>query len=122
MYKTNFDIRGYLLFAILGGFVAFMVWNNPSIDVDIQSYKTQINILQQRIDSMQYQNNYLKNEADSLSYKLGEYDVKIKKLNTRIYVIKRETEEKLMAIDTFGSSELQKFFTERYNQSKDSIN
>ena len=122
MYKTNFDIRGYLLFAILGGFVAFMVWNNPSIDVDIQSYKTQINILQQRIDSMQYQNNYLKNEADSLSYKLGEYDVKIKKLNTRIYVIKRETEEKLMAIDTFGSSELQKFFAERYNQSKDSIN
>ena len=47
---------------------------------------------------------------------------KIKKLNTRIYVIKRETEEKLMAIDTFGSSELQKFFTERYNQPEDSIN
>ena len=122
MFRSNFDIRGYLLFAILGGFVAFMIWNNPSIDVDIQSYKTQINILQQRIDSMLYQNNYLKTEADSLSFKLEEYDVKIKKLNTRIYVIKRETEEKLMAIDTFGSSELQKFFTERYNQSKDSIN
>ena len=122
MFKSNFDIRGYLLFAILGGFVAFMIWNNPSVDVDIQSYKTQINILQQKIDSMQYQNTYLKSEADSLSFKLVEYDEKIKKLNTRIYVIKRETEEKLMAIDTFGSSELQKFFAERYNQSKDSIN
>ena len=122
MDKLKQNIRGYLLFAILGGFVAYMIWNNPSIDVDIQSYKTQINILQQKIDSMQYQNNYLKSEADSLSFKLVEYDEKIKKLNTRIYVIKRETEEKLMAIDTFGSSELQKFFTERYNQSKDSIN
>ena len=122
MDKPKFDYRGYLFFAILGGFVAYMIWNNPSIDVDIQSYKTQINILQQRIDSMQYQNNFLKTEADSLTFRLGEYDEKIKKLNSRIYVIKRETEKKLMAIDTFGSSELQKFFAERYNQSKDSIN
>ena len=122
MDKLKQNIRGYLLFAILGGFVAYMIWNNPSIDVDIQSYKTQINILQQRIDSMQYQNNFLKTEADSLTFRLGEYDEKIKKLNSRIYVIKRETEKKLMAIETFGSSELQKFFTERYNQSKDSIN
>ena len=122
MDKLKQNIRGYLLFAILGGFVAYMIWNNPSIDVDIQSYKTQINILQQRIDSMQYQNTYLKTEADSLTFRLEEYDEKIKKLNSRIYVIKRETEKKLMAIDTFGSSELQKFFTERYSQSKDSIN
>ena len=49
MDKPKFDYRGYLFFAILGGFVAYMIWNNPSIDVDIQSYKTQINILQQRI-------------------------------------------------------------------------
>ena len=122
MDKLKQNLSGYLLFAILGGFVAYMIWNNPSIDVDIQSYKTQINILQQRIDSMQYQNTYLKTEADSLTFRLEEYDEKIKKLNSRIYVIKRETEKKLMAIDTFGSSELQKFFAERYNQSKDSIN
>ena len=122
MDKLKQNLSGYLLFAILGGFVAYMIWNNPSIDVDIQSYKTQINILQQRIDSMQYQNTYLKTEADSLTFRLEEYDEKIKKLNSRIYVIKRETEKKLMAIDTFGSSELQKFFTERYSQSKDSIN
>ena len=122
MDKLKQNLRGYLLFAILGGFVAYMIWNNPSIDVDIQSYKTQINILQQRIDSMQYQNTYLKTEADSLTFRLEEYDEKIKKLNSRIYVIKRETEQKLMAIDTFGSSELQKFFAERYNQPKDSIN
>ena len=121
MYKSNFDIRGYLLFAILGGFVAFMIWNNPSIDVDIQSYKTQINILQQKIDSMQYQNNYLQSEADSLSFKLVEYDGKIKKLNTRIYVIKKETRQQLDAVDLFGDDELEQFFAKRYRQS-DSIN
>ena len=122
MFRSNFDIRGYLLFAILGGFVAFMIWNNPSVDVDIQSYKTQINILQQKIDSISTYNKELKFEADSLSVKLTEYDGKIKRLNTRIYVIKKQTEEKLAAIDSLGSSELQEFFTDRYITTKDSIN
>ena len=62
-------------------------------------------------------NNELKYEADSLSSKLVEYDGRIKRLNTRIYVIKKETEEKLNAIDTLGSSQLQEFFTARYPSS-----
>ena len=49
MDKLKQNIRGYLLFAILGGFVAYMIWNNPSIDVDIQSYKTQINVWKSRL-------------------------------------------------------------------------
>ena len=121
MVKSRFDIRGSLFFAILGGFVAFMIWNNPSVDVDIKSYQTQINLLQQRIDSIQSQNNHLQIEADSLNSVLVQYDNKIKILNRRIYVIKKETEQKLTAIDTFGSSQLQEFFTKRYGELKDSI-
>ena len=121
MVKSRFDIRGSLFFAILGGFVAFMIWNNPSVDVDIKSYQTQINLLQQRIDSIQSQNKHLQIEADSLNSVLVQYDNKIKILNRRIYVIKKETEQKLTAIDTFGSSQLQEFFTKRYGELKDSI-
>lgn len=115
-------LQGYLLFAILGGFVAWMIWGQPEINVDVESYQLRIQMLEQRIDSIQYENSELKVEADSLSSKISEYDVKINKLNSRIYVIKKETEQKVNAVDSFGDDELERFFAERYRQYKDSIN
>ena len=81
-------LQGYLLFAILGGFVAWMIWGQPKIDVDIESYELKIQLLEQRIDSIQNQNAELKLEADSLYTRIDSYDIEINKLNARIYVIK----------------------------------
>ena len=114
-------LQGYLLFAILGGFVAWMIWGQPKIDVDIESYELKIQLLEQRIDSIQNQNAELKLEADSLYTRIDSYDIEIKKLNSRIYVIKKETEQKLDAVDSFGDDELERFFAERYRQYKDPI-
>src|SRR6056300_482834 len=115
-------LQGYLLFAILGGFVAWMIWGQPRIDVDVESYELKIQMLEQRIDSINSQNAELKLAADSLNTRISEYDVKINKLNSRIYVIKKETEQKLDAVDKFGDDELERFFAERYRQYQDSIN
>ena len=116
------QLQGYLLFAILGGFVAWMVWGQPKIEVDVKSYELKIELLERKIDSIRVENSGLKLEADSLNVKIGEYDNKIKKLNSRIYVIKRETKQKLDAVDNLVDDELQRFFTERYRQYQDSIN
>lgn len=121
MWTTN-RLQTYLFFAILGMFVGYVIFSKDDIEVDIEAYKLEINLLQQKIDSISTYNKELKFEADSLSVKLTEYDGKIKRLNTRIYVIKKQTEEKLAAIDSLGSSELQEFFTDRYITTKDSIN
>ena len=115
-------LQGYLLFAILGGFVAWMIWGQPKIDVDVESYELKIQLLEQRIDSIQVQNTELKVEADSLNNRISEYDIKINQLNSRIYVIKKQTEQKLDAVDNFGDDELERFFADRYRQYKDSIN
>ena len=115
-------LQGYLLFAILGGFVAWMVWGQPKIEVDVKSYELKIELLERKIDSIRVENSGLKLEADSLNVKIGEYDNKIKKLNSRIYVIKRETKQKLDAVDNLVDDELHRFFTERYRQYQDSIN
>ena len=115
-------LQGYLLFAILGGFVAWMIWGQPRIDVDVESYELKIQLLEQRIDSIQTQNTELKVEADSLNIRISEYDIKINQLNSRIYVIKKQTEQKLDAVDNFGDDELERFFADRYRQYKDSIN
>lgn len=115
-------LQGYLLFAILGGFVAWMIWGQPKISVDIESYELKIQLLEQRIDSINTQNNALILEADSLHLRITSYDQEIKKLNSRIYVIKKQTEQKINAVDSMFDDELQQFFANRYRQYKDSIN
>lgn len=119
--KSN-KLHTYLFWAILGGFVSYMVFKSPDIDVDIEAYNTRINILQQRIDSIEQVNSALVIEADSLEGRLGDYDEKIKKLNSRIYVIQKETQAKLDSVDKFGDDELEQFFADRYRQYKDSVN
>lgn len=115
-------IQGYLLFAILGGFVAWAIWGQPKIDVDVKSYELKIQMLEQRIDSINTQNTFLKLEADSLENKITSYDKEIQKLNSKIYVIKEETQKKLDSVDRFGDDELERFFANRYRQQQDSTN
>ena len=119
--KAN-TLQGYLLFAILGGFVAWMVWGQPKIEVDVKAYEDRINKLEMKVDSLHTKNVTLEFEADSLESKIVEYDKTIQKLNTRIYVIKKNTKKQLDAVDRFGDDELEKFFSNRYKQYKDSIN
>ena len=112
-------LQGYLLFAILGGFVAWMIWGQPKIEVDVESYELKIQLLEKKVDSLTIKNTVLAEQADSLNIKINEYDIKINKLNSRIYVIKKETEKKVDAVDSFGDDELERFFAERYRQYKD---
>jgi len=116
------NLRGYLAFAILGGFLSYVIFSKGDINVDIEAYQTQINLLQQKVDSIQTLNIALANEADSLEVQIASYDSKIDNLNTQINVIKKETKIKLDAVDLFGDDELEKFFAERYRQYSDSTN
>ena len=115
-------LQGYLLFAILGGFVAWVIWGQPSIEVDVRAYELKIEMLEQKIDSIRIQNSALKIEADSLETKIASYDAVIEKLNSKIYVIKNETKQKVDAVDLFGDDELERFFADRYRQHSDTIN
>ena len=67
-------------------------------------------------------NRSLLKEADSLELKITEFDSKIKNLNYSINVIKRETKQKLEAVDNLNDDELERFFSSRYRQYKDTIN
>jgi|TARA_R110002153_G_scaffold70951_4_gene186216 hypothetical protein len=119
--KTK-NLGTYLLFAILGGILTWSILNQPIVEVDIKSYELKIQLLESKIDSVRSINNVLKQEADSLTTKLTTYDTQIDKLNSKIYVIKKQTQVKLDAVDNFGDDELERFFADRYRQSKDSIN
>ena len=118
--KTN-GLQSYLLFAILGGFVAWMVWGQEPIEVDVKGYETKILNLEKLVDSTYNLNSDLTSKIESMNINLQESDAKIKQLNGRIWTIKKETDEKLNAINDYSNDELYLFFTERYGQYNDSI-
>lgn len=109
-------LQTYLFWGILGIGVGYVIFGKADIDVDIESYQTEINFLQQKIDSINVYNGELKLEADSLSSKIVEYNSRINKLNRTIIVIKNETQQKIDSVDFFGDDELERFFAERYKE------
>lgn len=115
------QLQGYLLFAILGGFVAWMVFGQEPIQVDIKGYENKIEQLESVIDSSYAANNSLSSRILELDISLKESQQKILKLNGSIYKIKKETDEKLNAINDYSNDELYRFFTDRYRQYNDSI-
>lgn len=117
-------LQGYLLFAILGGFVAWMIWGQSKIEVDVKAYQDKIDKLEKKVDSLHAENTHLEIESDSLLQEISDYDNKIKNLNIKINVIQKETKAKLDAINSYSTSELQQFFTERYGSGfiQDSVN
>ena len=120
--KGGRGLQGYLLFAILGGFVAWMVWGQPEINVDVKAYEDRINKLEMKVDSLDTQNTHLEIKSDSLVDKIASYTNRINKLNTKINVIQKETKAKLDAVNSYSIDELQQFFTDRYRLNKDSTN
>ena len=115
-------ILPYLLIAIGAIVIYHVVFNKYNIKTDIEGYENAIKALEAKVDSLHSKNDILEFQADSLEIKINESDKRIKQLNSRIYVIKRETQKQLDAVDLFGDDELELFFAKRYRQHTDSIN
>lgn len=109
------------MFAILGGFVAWMVFGQEPIKVDVKGYETKISNLEKVVDSTYSLNSELSQKIAKMTLTLEVSNAKIKQLNGRIWTIKKETDEKLNAINTYSDDELLSFFTDRYRYLKDSI-
>lgn len=95
---------------------------NQKEDIDVKSYLDKIEALERKVDSLHTKNTILDKQADSLEIQLVEFDKKIRNLNYSINVIKKETNEKLDAVNDLTDDELERYFTKRYGQYKDTIN
>jgi|TARA_B100000424_G_C22867798_1_gene462171 peptidoglycan hydrolase CwlO-like protein len=117
----NNNIRTYLLWAILGIFVGYMIFGRNQIKVDIKKYEAQIEALNIVIDSARTKNKELEKEVADFQLVISEANSKISNLNDKIFIIKKQTDEKISAINSFNNDELYQFFADRYRQYLDSI-
>ena len=117
----NNNIRTYLLWAILGIFVGYMIFGRNQIKVDIKKYEAQIEALNIVIDSARTKNKELEKEVADFQLVISEANSKISNLNDKIFIIKKQTDEKISAINNFNNDELYQFFADRYRQYLDSV-
>tara|TARA_R100001126_G_scaffold30744_2_gene17109 strand:- start:6617 stop:7003 length:387 start_codon:yes stop_codon:yes gene_type:complete len=117
----NKDIRTYLFWAILGIFVGYVIFGRGTIKVDVKKYEAQIEALNIVIDSARTKNKELEKEVADFQLVISEANSKISNLNDKIFIIKKQTDEKINAINSLNNDELYQFFTERYRQYLDSI-
>lgn len=105
--------KNYPLFVIIGACIIAFYFFGEKQDY-IADYNAKIEALEAKVDSLHSENSELINESKLLEDKISGYDEIIRNLNIRINVIKNETKKKVVAVDTFGIDELERFFTERY--------
>ena len=90
-------------------------------DKYINEYNSKIEALESKINSLHNINEELTLEIDTLTNQILVLDQEISKQDSKIVTLKRQTNEKVNNVDSFGDDELEQFFAERYRQYFDSI-
>ena len=117
----NFKERAVYILSII--FLAallfyFLFSKNENYVVD---YNSQINSLENKIDSLHGINSTLNTQIKGLNDQISGLDNELILQDNKIFKLKKEVNEKINDVDFFNDDELEQFFTDRYRQYLDSI-
>lgn len=94
-----------------------LVWNLFHIDgirTDVKEYDKKISNIEKEIVVYNKKNDSLYSRLDVINEDINKIDTKIIKVNNNISKINKETNEKIILVDNYTFSDLEKFFAERY--------
>ena len=94
----------------------YNIFNTNSIKTDVKGYKEKIEALQTKIDSAQAVNEKINIKIDSVKDNVVNITKEIHHIDNNISIIKQQTNEKVNIVDTYTASELEQFFTDRYDK------
>ena len=110
----------YLAIAFFGVYYLINMYSSNE-ESYVFEYNSKIEALESKIDSLHNINDGLEYRIDTLNQKILKLDKAIYLQNNRIITLKKQTNEKINAVDSLNDDELTRFFTERYGQYLDSI-
>jgi uncharacterized protein (DUF3084 family) len=110
----------YIAIVFFGAYYLINMYSSNE-DEYINEYNSKIEALENKINSLHNINEELTLEIDTLNGQITKLDQEISKQDNKIVILKRQTNEKVNNVDSFGEDELERFFTERYRQYFDSI-
>jgi peptidoglycan hydrolase CwlO-like protein len=110
MKNGNSSFLLLVLICLLG----YNIYSTKQLKTDIEMYNQKIDSIQHNIDSVVIVNKNLDIKIDSISSEIGLLDTDITSVNKNITNIKVNTNEKVNSVNKFNFSDLNKFFTDRY--------
>ena len=96
-----------------------MGWNiftTNTIKTDVKGYEKKIESIQTKIDSSQIVNKQIDTKIGEVKENVTTITNEIHHIDKNITVIKKQTDEKVNNVDNIPDSELELFFTNKYEQ------
>ena len=103
-----------ILLLVLICLVGYNILFTKQLRTDVESYNQKIDSIQHNIDSVVLVNKQLDTQLAQIHGEVNVLDNNIDNVQTNIKTIKGKTNEKVISVNEFTFSDLNKFFTDRY--------
>jgi peptidoglycan hydrolase CwlO-like protein len=116
MENVGKDKDSIILLVIVGGLVVWNIFITNTIKTDVTGYEKKIESIGVKIDSSNVINKNIDNKVGEVKENVEIISNDILHIDKNITVIKKQTNEKVNSVDDIPDSELELFFTNKYEQ------
>jgi len=105
-----------ILLVIIAVLVGWNIFTTNTIKTDVKGYEKKIESIRTKIDSSQVVNKQIDTKISEVKENVTTITNEIHHIDKNITVIKKQTDEKVNNFDNIPDSELELFFTNKYEQ------
>jgi septal ring factor EnvC (AmiA/AmiB activator) len=105
-----------ILLVIIAVLVGWNIFTTNTIKTDVKGYEKKIESIRTKIDSSQVVNKQIDTKISEVKENVTTITNEIHHIDKNITVIKKQTDEKVNNVDNIPDSELELFFTNKYEQ------
>lgn len=105
-----------ILLVIIAVLVGWNIFTTNSIKTDVKGYEKKIENIGVKIDSSNVVNKNINDKVGEVKENVEIITNDIRHIDKNITVIKKQTNEKVNSVDNIPDSELELFFTNKYEQ------
>jgi hypothetical protein len=116
MEDVTKDKDSIILLVIIGALVGWNIFTTNSIKTDVKGYEKKIENIGVKIDSSNVVNKHINDKVGEVKENVEIITNDIRHIDKNIIVIKKQTNEKVNSVDDIPDSELELFFTNKYEQ------
>jgi hypothetical protein len=116
MEDVTKDKDNIILLVIIGALVGWNIFTTNSIKTDVKGYEKKIESIGVKIDSSNVVNKNINDKVGEVKENVEIITNDIRHIDKNITVIKKQTDEKVNSVDDIPDSELELFFTNKYEQ------
>jgi peptidoglycan hydrolase CwlO-like protein len=111
MEDVTKDKDNIILLVIIAGLIGWNLFMTNTIKTDVKGYEKKIDLIQTKVI-----NEHIDDKVGEVKENVTNITNDIRHIDKNITVIKKQTNEKVNSIDTIPDSELELFFTNKYEQ------